>query len=569
MKQIKKISHLEISNIITCPKCGGNNYKKYGRVKRTRQQQYRCKNCERIFVDNPNYIETRNILPPGTTPQKMFDEDIWDIRVLGLDPCVSGGQYTLNFKTIAPDWLKYASKKWFQYRSSSKTAGTLTNNIGELRVFSNFIVERYPELKAIQLNRDIVVEYLVYLSERGFSTSHKKSCIVTLRYFLEDCTRFNYIDLLKEPLIFKEDIPKQTERKPRFIPNIVVQQLEEHINVLPRQVVIQINSLRETGMRVSELCNLKFDCITQDSTGDYWLKYYQIKMKKEHIINISKELATQIFEQQEFIRNNLGNDFEYLFCETEKASSIQAFLIDDEEKRWHWRRKIKLNYFVVRFQKMHANTLRGYLKGLAEEKNIVDDLGKIFPLSNCHRFRHTHGTDLINNGVPQHIVQKRLGHVSSEMTAVYAHIYDKTMKKEMEKFWDGRVLNNQGEVVVLTNLELDTAEMQWIKKNMKAQTLPDGFCGLPVTKTCPVQGSPCLTCSHLRTTIEFLDIHKKRLEETKNLIENARVNGWDRQVETNLPIAENLKKIIRGLEQKEVVYGDESFPEQEVGEQSA
>ena len=111
--------------------------------------------------------------------------------------------------------------------------------------------------------------------------------------------------------------------------------------------------------------------------------------------------------------------------------------------------------------------------------------------------------------------------------------------------------------------------MQWIKKNMKAQTLPDGFCGLPVTQSCPVQGSPCLTCSHLRTTMDFLDVHKKRLEETEKLIENARANGWDRQIETNLPIAENLRKFIRGLEQKKVVYGDESFPEQEGGKESA
>ncbi len=69
--------------------------------------------------------------------------------------------------------------------------------------------------------------------------------------------------------------------------------------------------------------------------------------------------------------------------------------------------------------------------------------------------------------------------------------------------------------------------------------------------------------------MEFLDVHKKRLEETEKLIENARANGWDRQIETNLPIADNLKKIIRGLEQKEVIYGDESFPEQNGGEQSA
>jgi hypothetical protein len=36
-----------------------------------------------------------------------------------------------------------------------------------------------------------------------------------------------------------------------------------------------------------------------------------------------------------------------------------------------------------------------------------------------------------------------------------------------------------------------------------------------------------------------------------------------------LSIVENLKKIIRGLEQKEVIFGDENFSEQEGGEQSA
>ncbi|WP_240047037.1 tyrosine-type recombinase/integrase, partial [Staphylococcus aureus] len=41
----------------------------------------------------------------------------------------------------------------------------------------------------------------------------------------------------------------------------------------------------------------------------------------------------------------------------------------------------------------------------------------------AHAFRHTVGTRMINNGVPQHIVQKFLGHESPEMTARYAHIF--------------------------------------------------------------------------------------------------------------------------------------------------
>ena len=45
------------------------------------------------------------------------------------------------------------------------------------------------------------------------------------------------------------------------------------------------------------------------------------------------------------------------------------------------------------------------------------------------------------------------------------------MKKEMEKFWDGKIFNNQGQVVVSENPDLDTAGMQWIKRNMKASRM--------------------------------------------------------------------------------------------------
>ncbi|NEU75465.1 tyrosine-type recombinase/integrase [Hassallia byssoidea VB512170] len=43
---------------------------------------------------------------------------------------------------------------------------------------------------------------------------------------------------------------------------------------------------------------------------------------------------------------------------------------------------------------------------------------------------------MINNGVPQHIVQRYLGHESPTMTATYAYIFDKTLKNEFIKFKD-------------------------------------------------------------------------------------------------------------------------------------
>jgi integrase len=548
---------------LSCPRCQEYNFIKRGKNKRG-VPQFFCKNCKKLFIQNQKIFHAKHYLPDGISAEQMFDYDVWDLRILGLKPTVSSGQYTLNFFRIELPWLKNAIKQWIKYRSASEQASTLKAKLESLSSFSQFITSK-GYTSSQQINRIVIQDYLVFGINKNYSWNHKYHLICDLKSFLEDCVRFSWLEISKEPLIYKEDYPKTERSLPRFIPEEILKQLDNSLNCLAEPVARMIEILRETGIRISELIELKRDCLQQDNQGIYWIKVYQSKMKKEINLCITKELATLIHRQQEYIKINLPTNFQYLFCTTKCHSYFDYFGTSEEKHH----RKRELNFFEPVTKKLNASTLRGYMKKLVEEKQIKDASGQQFKLSKLHQFRHTHGTDLINNGVPQHIVQKRLGHASPEMTAVYAHIHDKTMKQEMEKFWDGRVVNNKGEIIVPENPDLDTADMQWIKRNMKAQALPDGFCGLPVTKSCPVQGSPCLTCSHLRTTIEFLDIHKKHLEETEKLIENARQNGWDRQIETNLSIVENLKKIIRGLEQKEVIFGDENFSEQEGGEQSA
>ncbi len=553
----------EIITGIECPSCQSKNLKKAGKSK-SRKQQYKCKDCERLFILNPEKKTAKHYLPPNITKEEMFDYDIWDVRVLGLKRITSTGGYSLDFTQIKIGWIKYALKEWLYYKSSVDASGTIKSKKNSIEKFDNFLFNQginYPQ----QINREVIQKYLIYGIDKSLSYDSKVNFISHVKNFLQDCSRFSWAKVTTETLIYSEDFPKNQKSLPRYIPEDIVSQLNDNLNALPKPIACMVKILQGTGIRSSELVRIKIDCLHQDSQGDYWINVYQIKMKKEINIYIEKDLAADIIMQQNYIKSKLSFNFSFLFCSTKNHSWFEAFGTK-EEKNLIYK---NLNYFEPIPKQFRPQTLRGYLKQLVAEKGIKDSSGKLAKLTKLHRFRHTHGTELINNEVPQHIVQKRLGHASSEMTSVYAHIHDKTMKKEMEKFWDGRVVNNQGQVIVSENPDLDTAGMQWIKRNMKAQTLPDGFCGLPVTQSCPVQGSPCLSCSHLRTTIEFLDVHKKRLEETEKLIENARANGWDRQVENNLPIAENLRKIIRGLEQKEVIYGDEKFPKQEGGKQSA
>ncbi|GAB4528535.1 MAG: hypothetical protein Tsb0014_09910 [Pleurocapsa sp.] len=195
---------------------------------------------------------------------------------------------------------------------------------------------------------------------------------------------------------------------------------------------------------------------------------------------------------------------------------------------------------------MARKTLPNYLNRLAKTYKICDSSGDIWHFT-THQFRHTVGTRMINNKVPQHIIQRYLGHESPQMTATYAKIHDQTMKEEIAKF-QGRVVNISGRVIDDTTPEVETSDLQWFKRTVQAQALPNGSCALPIiSQGCP-HANACLTCTHFRTTSEHLDEHKKQLRQTEKLIAKAESNGWLRQAEMNQKVRTNLKNIISGLE---------------------
>lgn len=248
-------------------------------------------------------------------------------------------------------------------------------------------------------------------------------------------------------------------------------------------------------------------------------------MKKEITIPISREVVRVIQEQQRYIKENLNIEFEYLFSSHEGGGYRGNFLPAPSP--------------------MSREAFSRYLNKLAEKHNICDSSGKVWHFL-PHQFRHTVGTRIINNGVPQHIIQRYLGHESPNMTAVYAHIHDQTMKVEVAKF-HGKIVNISGQVVEANDLQADVADLQWFKRNIQAQALPNGSCALPtISQGCP-HANACLTCTHFRTNSEYLAEHKQQLKQTNQILEKARVNNWVRQVEMNEKIKTNLENIISVL----------------------
>lgn len=179
-----------------------------------------------------------------------------------------------------------------------------------------------------------------------------------------------------------------------------------------------------------------------------------------------------------------------------------------------------------------------------ETCGFTDELGQPVHVT-AHQFRHTAATRWINHGVPQEVVRRLLDHTSHTMTAVYARLADTTIREQWER---AQKINIRGEPVDTIG-DGPLADAEWMKQNLARakMALPNGYCGLPLQKSCP-HSNACLTCPLFITTVEFLPQHRKQLDDTRALITRAETDGHTRLAEMNRTVETNLLTIITTLE---------------------
>ncbi|MFJ9822575.1 tyrosine-type recombinase/integrase [Streptomyces sp. NPDC101151] len=184
------------------------------------------------------------------------------------------------------------------------------------------------------------------------------------------------------------------------------------------------------------------------------------------------------------------------------------------------------------------------LKRWLAQCDVRDENGQPVHLT-PHQWRHTFATRLINRDVPQEVVRVLLDHDSHQMTAHYARITDQTVRRRWEA---ATKVNIRGERVTL-DPEGPLAQAEWAKTRygLSTQTLPNGYCGLPVQKSCP-HANACLTCPVFLTGPEFLPELKAQHRRTLTLIDNANGCGHQRVAEMNEQVAANLDRMITELE---------------------
>ena len=141
-------------------------------------------------------------------------------------------------------------------------------------------------------------------------------------------------------------------------------------------------------------------------------------------------------------------------------------------------------------------TLRQLLTELATRLDVRDSTGALVDFNRTHRFRHTVATNLLNAGVPLHVVQRYLGHLTPTMTMTYAQTLQATAEAEFLRY---RKITADARDLTIDPQDLyDMLELD----RRTDRILPNGWCLLPPRQVC-MKGN---ALSHLRQVRHGRDV---------------------------------------------------------------
>ncbi len=243
----------------------------------------------------------------------------------------------------------------------------------------------YIKKDLIEVTEDDIRSYLEYLNTKKEKPTSVRRKISSFKTFYKFLYLNNYIDKKDYPLV-KIAYPKLEKRLPKFIYyndllDIIDESTRDSDGVRDRLI---IEMLYATGVRVSELVNIKYDDI------DFNNRRIRVcgKGNKERIVYYG-EYAEEVLK--EYIATHNKNKENYLFTNS-KGDKITdrgvRYIID----------KIMDRLSV----KVHVTP---------------------------HVLRHTFATDMLNNGCDIKVVQELLGHSSLRTTEVYTHVTNERLKE--------------------------------------------------------------------------------------------------------------------------------------------
>ncbi|MCA1699590.1 MAG: site-specific integrase [Actinobacteria bacterium] len=476
--------------------------------------------------------------------QTSRHDDVWprELYACFARPMQGRPPVSMDFTPLRLPWLRDAAKEvaWQRMGVEGIAPSTAWDMVRDVMRFEDWAGARLQGPQDI--TRRLLVDWLMH-NKATLPSRAVSQRLSRLRLFL-DHARVGGLRISSDATYLPGElgIRGELDRPPKYFDDGELAQLDAPGNLsrlsdYNRRAYLV---LRHSGMRTRSLVHIPFSCL-RVVDGAAYLTFFNTKHRggqDEHTIPISPELRDIVAEQQRWVRN----------------------FWPDQQPTWLFPAR---NANPTGSRPAHGssiyNTLVKWVQACGIEAGDGQDL-HFWP----HRLRHTLGTQMINDGVPQRAVQDYYGHASPEMTAHYAKLLDQTLRREIDAFRDR--VNRRGERIEVMPAGVATTAVLLKERIARAkQTLPNGYCGIPIQSKCP-HPNACLSCDAFLTDESFRPALVEQRSRAQGHADSAAAAGLARIVEINLADVAALDAVLTGLDELAAApTADESFDLRDLG----
>ena len=263
----------------------------------------------------------------------------------------------LNNKTIKA--YKIDLNQFFE------TVNNLDDEVKEINEYIFFLNKKYSKHKTVKRKLASVKAFYFYLEYEE---------IIEYSPFNKVRTK------IKEPHVLQKTIQKENiEKIIQYLFDRVSSAKTDFQTIISIRNIAIIGLLFSTGIRISELCNIK---VADINFNEKTLKIFG-KGSKERILYIGNETVVD-------------------FCK--KYKQLNEYVSENDY------------FFLNRFGKQISDqSVRIFLKNIESELKLTEHITP-------HMFRHTFATTLLEKDVDIRYIQSILGHSSISTTQIYTHV---------------------------------------------------------------------------------------------------------------------------------------------------
>ncbi len=293
-------------------------------------------------------------------------------------------------------WETYSK----QFKSYLKLERSLAENsvdayLADISKLRQFLEIKERDLSPTKIVQQDLVDFLEFINELGMSAYTQARMVSGLKAFF----RF----LIYEEVITKDpsellEAPKLGRKLPDTLDLPEIEQLFEAIDMSTPEGTRNraiLETLYSSGLRVSELINLKISNIHED------IGFLRVigKGSKERLVPIGRSALKhiKIFKDEIRVHIDVKQGFEDHLFVTKRGKAISRVMV-----------------FMI-------------IKDLAAKIGLKKSISP-------HTFRHSFATHLIEGGADLRAVQEMLGHESITTTEIYTHLDRDYLKQVITQF---------------------------------------------------------------------------------------------------------------------------------------